>query len=62
MIEPFETNSKVWGFNLLSSDARLAAWRSAMNTGKKTYTTRLNLVQGTTAEYGVLVWLPIYAD
>lgn len=47
VIEPFETNSKVWGFNLLSSPARHSAWLSAMKTGKKTFTRRLNLVQST---------------
>eukprot|EP00428_Durinskia_dybowskii_P034107 CAMPEP_0170255850 /NCGR_PEP_ID=MMETSP0116_2-20130129/27777_1 /TAXON_ID=400756 /ORGANISM="Durinskia baltica, Strain CSIRO CS-38" /LENGTH=510 /DNA_ID=CAMNT_0010506857 /DNA_START=30 /DNA_END=1562 /DNA_ORIENTATION=- len=62
MIEPFASNSKVWGFNLLSNSARLAAWRSAMASGKKTFTRRLNLVQSTSAEYGVLVWLPLFAD
>lgn len=62
MIEPFETNTRVWGFNLLSSDARLAAWRRAIQSGKKTFTTRLTLVQGTGSEFGVLVWLPIFKD
>eukprot|EP00929_Paragymnodinium_shiwhaense_P001591 TRINITY_DN101830_c0_g1_i1.p1 TRINITY_DN101830_c0_g1~~TRINITY_DN101830_c0_g1_i1.p1 ORF type:complete len:518 (+),score=122.13 TRINITY_DN101830_c0_g1_i1:137-1555(+) len=60
MIEPFESNSKVWGFNLLSSDARLAAWRKAMESGQKTFTRRLTLVQGDSSEYGVLVWLPMF--
>eukprot|EP00928_Gymnodinium_smaydae_P050557 TRINITY_DN3410_c0_g1_i7.p1 TRINITY_DN3410_c0_g1~~TRINITY_DN3410_c0_g1_i7.p1 ORF type:complete len:465 (+),score=50.52 TRINITY_DN3410_c0_g1_i7:60-1454(+) len=60
VIEPFASNSKVWGFNLLSSDTRLAAWRSAMATGMKTFTRRLNLVQSTSKEYGFLVWLPVF--
>jgi len=60
VIEPFETNSKVWGFNLLSSPARHSAWLSAMKTGKKTFTRRLNLVQSTDKEFGVLVWLPVF--
>lgn len=60
MIEPFSSNAKVWGFNLLSSDARLAAWRTSTTTGQKTFTRRLNLVQSSSAEYGFLVWLPIF--
>lgn len=60
MIEPFHSNAKVWGFNLLSSDARLAAWRTAQRTGKKTFTRRLNLVQSSGGEFGFLVWLPIF--
>lgn len=53
---------QVWGFNLLSSPARLAAWRSATKSGKKTFSRRLNLVQSSDKEFGVLVWLPIFAD
>lgn len=60
MIEPFETNHKVWGFNLLSSATRHQAWVTAMRTGKKTFTRRLNLVQSSVSEYGFLVWLPIF--
>jgi hypothetical protein len=62
MIEPFASNARVWGFNLLSNDARLKAWKVAKLTGLRTVTRRLNLVQATTAEYGVLVWLPVFAD
>lgn len=62
MIEPFASNSKVWGFNLLSSPARDAAWKKAKLTGQKTFTRRLNLVQSSTPEYGFLVWLPLYKD
>mmetsp|Transcript_2970 Transcript_2970/g.8559 ORF Transcript_2970/g.8559 Transcript_2970/m.8559 type:complete len:517 (+) Transcript_2970:84-1634(+) len=60
MIEPFAQNSKVWGFNLLSSPERHKAWLSAMRSGKKTFTRRLNLVQSKTPEFGVLVWLPLF--
>jgi hypothetical protein len=61
MIEPFATNSRVWGFNLLSSPARDQAWKKAQETGQKTFTRRLNLVQSSSAEYGFLVWLPIFS-
>jgi hypothetical protein len=62
MIEPFASNARVWGFNLLSNDARLAAWKIAKRTGLRTVTRRLNLVQATSAEFGVLVWLPVFVD
>eukprot|EP00927_Polykrikos_kofoidii_P043831 TRINITY_DN37925_c0_g1_i2.p1 TRINITY_DN37925_c0_g1~~TRINITY_DN37925_c0_g1_i2.p1 ORF type:complete len:485 (-),score=48.89 TRINITY_DN37925_c0_g1_i2:91-1545(-) len=60
MIEPFENNAKVWGFNLLSSETRNMAWKSAVSSGQKTFTRRLNLVQGNTTGYGFLVWLPVF--
>jgi len=61
MIEPFASNSKVWGFNLLSSQTRNLAWQAAQATGQKTFTRRLNLVQSSSSEYGFLVWLPIFS-
>lgn len=60
MIEPFSTNSRVWGFNLLSNPIRLEAWKLAKKQGQKTFTRRLNLVQSTSSQFGVLVWLPIF--
>lgn len=62
MIEPFEANAKVWGFNLLSDEARHRAWVRAGKTGLKTFTRRLKLVQSAANEYGFLVWLPIFKE
>ncbi|MCH8304285.1 MAG: CHASE domain-containing protein [Candidatus Marinimicrobia bacterium] len=61
-VEPLSGNEKVLGYDLGSSPVRLDAISKAMNSGKLTVTARINLVQKSNIEYGILVFEPIYEN
>ena len=61
-VEPVAGNEAAIGFDLASSPARLAALMRARDGGEAVATTRITLVQETSDQYGVLVFLPIYRN
>ena len=61
-VEPLSGNEKVLGYDLGSNPVRLDAISKAMNSGKLTVTARINLVQKSNIEYGILVFEPIYEN
>ena len=61
-IEPLSGNEKAFGFDLGSNPARLEAIAKAVNTGKLTVTGKINLVQKSNIEPGILVFEPIYEN
>ncbi len=60
-IEPYEGNQKVLGFDLASNPARLEAMNRARDTGEPIASSRIKLVQESGRQYGMLIFLPIYA-
>ena len=61
-VEPFSGNEKALGFDLGSNPARLDAISKAVNSGKLTVTGRINLIQKSNIEPGILVFEPIYEN
>lgn len=58
--EPFTKNASVLGFDLATEPTRLAALEQARDSGRMAATGRLTLLQDTGAQFGVLVYQPIY--
>jgi signal transduction histidine kinase len=59
-IAPLQGNEAALGFDLNSSDARLAAIEPARDSGEIKATERIRLVQEQRDQYGFLVVLPLY--
>lgn len=59
-IAPFTENEAALGFDLTSSQPRLAALQVAREQGKITATGRIQLVQEQRDQFGFLVFLPLY--
>lgn len=59
-VEPFEENAKALGYDVNSNPVRRAALDAARDSGQPTATQRLNLVQDTGNDFGVLVITPTY--
>jgi len=59
-LEPLAGNTAALGFDLASSPVRLAALNQARDKGSMVATGRITLVQETSAQYGILVFEPIY--
>ncbi|TAD74158.1 MAG: hypothetical protein EA001_15870 [Oscillatoriales cyanobacterium] len=60
-IEPLAKNFKALGFNLGSESRRLKTLIEAQNSGRMTATPPIELAQGTAAQKGVILYLPLYA-
>jgi len=60
-LEPFAGNEKAMGYDLMSDDTRRKTLEEAALAGRAYATSRLNLVQGGSDGYGVLVARPVYA-
>ena len=61
-IEPLSGNEKAFGFDLASNPTRYAALEKAAKTGQLSATHRIALVQGSSDQYGFLVFRPVYQD
>jgi PAS domain S-box-containing protein len=61
-VEPYKGNEKALGFDLASNPARREALTRARETGEPTATPRITLVQETGRQFGVLIFVPIYAE
>ncbi len=61
-LEPYTGNERALGFDLGSHPARLEALRQARDTGKPVATGRITLVQETSRQFGLLIFLPIYRN
>jgi PAS domain S-box-containing protein len=59
-LEPYEGNEPALGFDLTSEPARLEALTRARDTGEKTATSRIVLVQEKHDQYGFLNFTPLY--
>lgn len=59
-IHPLKGNRPAFGFDIASSKTRLKAITKGFNTGKLAATDRINLVQETGNQFGILLLLPIY--
>lgn len=59
-LEPYIGNESAQGFDLTSEPSRLEALTRARDTGEKTATSRLLLVQEKHNQYGFLIFTPIY--
>lgn len=57
---PYAGNEAALGFDLGSSAQRLEALNRARDTGEMRATARITLVQGTSDQYGFLVFAPLY--
>jgi len=60
-IEPYASNERALGFNLLSNPARRAALLQARDTGQMMATGRIKLVQEKGDQFGVLLIQPVYS-
>jgi transcriptional regulator with AAA-type ATPase domain/predicted ATPase len=60
-IEPYAGNERAQGFDVASVPDRNNALQQARDTGEPRATGRLTLVQGGDGQFGVLLFLPIYA-
>ncbi len=60
-IQPLQANRNALGFDVASNPVRKAALDLARDTGKPIATQRINLVQETQSQAGVLAFLPIYS-
>jgi len=60
-LEPFKGNEKALGFDLASNPARRSAMNRARDTGQPIASSRIRLVQETGRQFGILIFLPIYA-
>ena len=61
LLQPLHGNEAALGFDLASNPARRAALLQSMRSGRMTATGRISLVQGHAAQYGFLVFRPVYA-
>ncbi|NOR64106.1 MAG: hypothetical protein GQ535_16670 [Rhodobacteraceae bacterium] len=61
-VEPLFGNTGALGFDLASNPARKAALDEAMNTGQAVVTSRIKLVQSDGAQFGFLIFMPIFVD
>ncbi len=59
-VEPFSGNEKAFGFDLASNPARLEALYRARDSGKPIASSRIVLVQESSQQNGVLLFLPVY--
>jgi|GEM_PF-2185051 len=59
-VEPPQGNGKALGYDLSTEKIRFASLSKARDTGKITATSRVALIQEPGAQYGVLVFLPLY--
>ncbi|HXY21633.1 MAG TPA: CHASE domain-containing protein [Burkholderiaceae bacterium] len=59
-VEPLQGNEKALGFDLSSNSARRAALEKSMITGELCATSRVNLVQENSGQYGFLAFRPVY--
>ncbi len=60
-LEPYRGNEAALGFDLASNPVRLEALKRARDTGTPVASARIRLIQEVGAQFGVLVFLPIYA-
>ena len=60
-LEPFKGNEKALGFDLASNPARRSAMNRARDTGQPIASSRIKLVQEVGHQFGILIFLPIYA-
>ena len=60
-LEPIKGNEKALGFDLASNPARRTAMNRARDAGKAIASSRIRLVQETGHQFGILIFLPIYA-
>ena len=60
-VTPFIGNEPALGYDLASSNVRLAALNSARDSGQLVTTARITLVQETGDQYGVLIFAPVFA-
>ena len=61
-LEPLVGNATAAGFDLASNPARLEALEKARDAGAAVVTARITLVQETGAQYGALIYRPIYRN
>lgn len=61
-VEPYVSNELSLGFDLGSDPVRLETLIRACDTGNKTGTALITLIQDTTDQLGMLVFLPIYSN
>ena len=59
-IEPYESNRDAMGFVSNSAPLALEALETARDTGEMVASGRINLVQGTSNQFGFLMFKPIY--
>ncbi len=59
-VNPYVGNEKALGFDLGSNVVRRVALEAAMASGDMVATERINLVQETSDQYGILVFRPVY--
>jgi len=59
-VEPYAGNEKALGYDIMSSDARRQTLVQAALNGQSYATGRINLVQGGSGSYAVLVARPVY--
>jgi len=59
-IEPYDGNETAMGYDVASSPIRKEALESARDSGNAVATSRIDLVQDTTQQSGVLVFAPVY--
>ncbi len=59
-VEPYVGNEAALGFDLSSNPARVAALSKARDTGRMTSTERITLIQETGAQFGYLLFMPVY--
>jgi PAS domain S-box-containing protein len=60
-LEPYAGNENALGLDLASNPARLEAMSQARDTGEAMASSRIRLVQEVGRQFGVLIFLPIYA-
>lgn len=60
-IEPFDKNQKAFGFDVASNPVRKMAMDVARDRGRPMATGRITLVQDTDKQFGLLVFMPVYA-
>ncbi len=60
-LEPFKGNEKVLGFDLASNPTRRTAMNRARDSGQPIASSRIRLVQEAGRQFGILIFLPIYA-
>ncbi len=61
-VEPLKGNELALGFDLGSNPVRLKALQQARDSGEMVATARITLVQETGAQYGFLVFKPVYGE
>ncbi|HAK60612.1 MAG TPA: hypothetical protein DCO77_09555, partial [Nitrospiraceae bacterium] len=59
-VEPYEGNENALGFDVASNSSRLAALEQSRDSGLKTATARIRLVQEKEEQFGVLIFEPVY--